>query len=72
MPSRRWALDPTSQRVALTILRHGPISRAELGRLMGLSSASVTRLTKPLVGAGLLLHLGFQGFGPVHQFKQGF
>ena len=55
MPSRRWALDPTSQRVALTILRHGPISRAELGRLMGLSSASVTRLTKPLVGAGLLL-----------------
>ncbi len=55
MPTRRWSLDPTSQRVALTVLRHGPISRADLGRLLGLSSASVTRLTKPMVGAGLLV-----------------
>lgn len=54
MPSRRWSLDPTSQRVALTVLRHGPISRADLGRLLDLSSASVTRLTKPMVAAGLL------------------
>lgn len=54
MPSRRWSLDPTSQRVALTVLRHGPISRAELGRMLDLSSASVTRLTKPMVAAGLL------------------
>lgn len=54
MPTQRWSLDATSQRVALTVLRHGPISRAELGRLLGLSSASVTRLTKPMVGAGLL------------------
>lgn len=55
MPSRRWALDPTSQRVALTVLRHGPISRADLGRRVQLSSASVTRLTKPMVAAGLLV-----------------
>ena len=55
MPAQRWALDATSQRVALTVLRRGPISRAELGRLLGLSSASVTRLTKPMVTAGLLV-----------------
>lgn len=55
MPTRRWALDPTSQRVALTVLRRGPISRADLGRILGLSSASVTRLTKPMVAAGILL-----------------
>lgn len=51
---RRWTLDPTSQRVVLAVLRRGPISRAELGRLLRLSSASVTRLTKPMVVAGLL------------------
>lgn len=55
MPTRRWSLDPTSLRVALTVLRHGPISRADLGRTLDLSSASVTRLTKPMVSAGLLL-----------------
>ena len=41
MPTRRWSLDPTSLRVALTVLRHGPISRADLGRMLDLSSASV-------------------------------
>lgn len=51
----RWSLDPTSQRVALTVLRRGPISRSDLGRDLGLSSASVTRLTKPMVQAGLLV-----------------
>ena len=55
MPTRRWSLDPTSLRVALTVLRHGPISRADLGRMLDLSSASVTRLTKPMVSAVLLL-----------------
>ena len=61
MPTRRWALDPTSQRVALTILRRGPISRADLGRLLDLSSASVTRLTRPMVAAGILIERAPQG-----------
>lgn len=55
MASQRWALDPTSQRVALTVLRRGPISRTDLGRDLGLSSASVTRLTRPMVQARLLV-----------------
>ena len=55
MTRDRWNLDPTSLRVTLSVLRHGPISRAELGRLLGLSSASLTRITEPLVRTGLLL-----------------
>ena len=31
MTRDRWNLDPTSLRVTLSVLRHGPISRAELG-----------------------------------------
>lgn len=48
-------LDSTTQRVALAVLRHGPVSRAELRRLLGLSAPSLTRLTKPLVARGLLV-----------------
>ena len=55
MTRDRWNLDPTSLRVTLSVLRHGPLSRAELGRLLGLSSASLTRITEPLVRTGLLL-----------------
>lgn len=55
MAPDRWSLDPTSQRVALSVLRRGPISRADIGRLLHLSSASVTRITQPLVRAGLLV-----------------
>lgn len=55
MAPDRWSLDPTSQRVALSVLRRGPISRADIGRLLQLSSASVTRITQPLVRAGLLV-----------------
>lgn len=51
----RWNLDPTSLRVTLGVLRHGPVSRAELGRMLGLSSASLTRITEPLVRSGLLI-----------------
>lgn len=50
-----WGLDPSSQRVALDVLRHGPISRAELGRALGLSSGSLTRITKPMIASGLLV-----------------
>lgn len=47
-------LDKTAQSVALAVLRHGPIARAELARRLGLSSPSLTRLTKELIKARLI------------------
>jgi len=47
-----------SHRLALEVLRHGPLSRAELARRTDLSAGSLTRLTKPLVEAGLLVEAG--------------
>lgn len=44
-----------SHRIALEVLLHGPLSRAELARRTDLSPGSLTRLTKPLVDAGLLV-----------------
>jgi predicted NBD/HSP70 family sugar kinase len=41
--------------VALEVLRHGPLSRADLARRLGLSQASLSRLTKPLLASGLLV-----------------
>ncbi|MEL4358498.1 MULTISPECIES: ROK family transcriptional regulator [unclassified Luteococcus] len=48
-------LDATSRRLALAVLRQGPISRAELRGRLGLSAPSLTRLAKPLVARGLLV-----------------
>lgn len=48
-------LDPTTRRVVLAVLRHGPVPRVELARETGLSSPSLTRLCKPLVADGLLV-----------------
>lgn len=36
------------------MLRFGPISRSDMGQRLGLSSGSLTRLTGPLVSAGIL------------------
>jgi predicted NBD/HSP70 family sugar kinase len=47
-------LDKTAQNVAVAVLRHGPIARAELARQLGLSSPSLTRLTKDLIKARLV------------------
>jgi len=44
-----------SKQLAREVLIHGPISRAELGRRLGLSPASLTRLTRPLFDAGLFM-----------------
>jgi DNA-binding MarR family transcriptional regulator len=35
--------------VAIEVLVHGPLSRTELARRLGLSAGSLTRLTKPLI-----------------------
>lgn len=49
-----WELDPTSRAVMLAVLRQGPVSRGVVARRMGLSSGSITRLTRPLIDLGML------------------
>jgi predicted NBD/HSP70 family sugar kinase len=44
-----------SRQLAREVLIHGPISRAELGRRLGLSPASLTRLSKPFLDRGLFV-----------------
>ena len=52
----RWtASSPTGLRVAQEVLRHGPLSRAELARRFGLTPGTITKLTKPLLADGLLV-----------------
>ncbi len=41
--------------VAVEVLRHGPLPRSQLARRLGLSPGSLTRLSKPLIGSGLLV-----------------
>ncbi len=41
--------------LAREVLIHGPISRSDLGRRLGLSPASLTRLSKPLIASGLFV-----------------
>jgi predicted NBD/HSP70 family sugar kinase len=43
--------------VALEVLLYGPLARTELARRLDLSTASLTRITKPLVERGLLHEL---------------
>jgi predicted NBD/HSP70 family sugar kinase len=55
-PPADWsALDGSHQRVAVEVLRYGPLPRAQLARRLGLSPGSLTRLTRPLVDSGLLV-----------------
>lgn len=57
--ARTWVpLTGQAHRIAVEVLLHGPLSRADLGRRTDLSAASLTRLTKPLVEAGLLVEAG--------------
>lgn len=51
-----WAaLDSSGYEVALEVLLHGPLTRTQLADRIGFSPASLTRLTKPLLDAGLLV-----------------
>lgn len=47
-------LPPGSRRVAVEILVRGPSSRAELAKTLGLSPATLTRVVRPLLQAGVL------------------
>lgn len=47
-------LSPSSRRVALEVLLHGPLARTEIAQRLDLSTPSLTRLTRPLLDAGVL------------------
>lgn len=54
-----WTHDGgASLAVALEVLIHGPISRAEIARRLDLSAGSLTRLSTPLIDSGLLVEVG--------------
>jgi predicted NBD/HSP70 family sugar kinase len=70
-PPADWsALDGSHQRVAVEVLRFGPLPRAQLARRLGLSPGSLTRLTRPLVDAGLLVESGPDN-GADHEVRTG-
>ncbi len=48
-------LPPSARAVAVEVLVHGARSRAQLAKRMGLSPATLTRLVKPLLAAGVLV-----------------
>jgi predicted NBD/HSP70 family sugar kinase len=45
----------TARELAREVIIHGPISRTDLGRRLGLSPASLTRLSKPFLDRGLFI-----------------
>lgn len=49
------ALPALSRALAVDVLVHGAQSRASLGERMGVSAATVTRLVRPLLAAGVLV-----------------
>jgi predicted NBD/HSP70 family sugar kinase len=53
-------LSDPARSVALEVLYHGPLSRAELARRLSLSAGSLTRLSKPLLDIGVLTEVGTQ------------
>ncbi|PPS80550.1 ROK family transcriptional regulator [Streptomyces sp. MH60] len=66
MPPRAdsWPpLSPGERSVAIEVLVHGPLSRSEIARRLGLSPGSLTRLTKPLIESGLLVEVPEAGGG---------
>ena len=57
-PTDGWPpLSAGERSVAIEVLVHGPLSRAELARRLDLSAGSLTRLTKPLLESGLLVEV---------------
>jgi predicted NBD/HSP70 family sugar kinase len=56
---------PAAALVFQTMLAHGPLSRAEIGRRTGLSSGAVTKATSPLLDDGWIVELGRPAGEPV-------
>jgi predicted NBD/HSP70 family sugar kinase len=51
-------MTPSTRLILAELILHGPLARAELSRRLGLSPASLTKLTRPLISAGLLREQG--------------
>ena len=58
-------LTESHEALAREVLIHGPIGRSALGRRLGLSPASLTRLAKPFLERGLFIELGEESTGAV-------
>ena len=58
-------LTESHEALAREVLIHGPIGRGALGRRLGLSPASLTRLAKPFLERGLFIELGEESTGSV-------
>jgi predicted NBD/HSP70 family sugar kinase len=59
---KEWApLSETSRLVGMEVLLHGPLARKDLAERLKLSTASLSRLTKPLLDMGLLLEVPEKG-----------
>lgn len=54
-PTAWTPLSGPTRQIALEVLLDGPLSRGALSQRLGLSAGSLTRLTKPLLDAGLLI-----------------
>ncbi|MFA9444002.1 ROK family protein [Egicoccus sp. AB-alg6-2] len=48
-------LPPPAEAVAVAVLVHGPVSRSQLAKQLGLSPPTITRLVRPLITAGVLV-----------------
>ena len=55
MATTEPALNESGRELVREVLIHGPIARAELGRRLGLSPASLTRLSRPFLDSGLFV-----------------
>jgi len=66
-PQPVWLPSPADRSldVALEVLIHGPLSRTEIARRLDLSQASLTRLSVPLLEAGLLVEVEQRNDGRV-------
>lgn len=53
--TRDAAVRDPARELAREVLIHGPIARGELGRRLGLSPASLTRLSRPFLDHGILV-----------------
>src|SRR3712207_4053415 len=58
MPADEVEQHALARAVAVDILVHGPQPRARLARRLGVSPATLTRVTRPLVEAGVLVEGG--------------
>jgi len=55
MATTEPALSESGRELVREVLIHGPIARAELGSRLGLSPASLTRLSRPFLDSGLFV-----------------